>query len=241
MVRARVSNPHSRALGAAAAFAVPPAVVAGLVAGLLVAWYAGLAAFVLVGAAVFWWALRGGDRVVLAGLAVAPPDPRAHARLLNLVDGLCTAAGAPPPRLLVVASPALNAMAAGSGPGRSVVAVTEGLLGELDRVELEAVLAEAVWLVRHREAEPATVVAATFGAGRRRAIPPERDSVADLGAVSLTRYPPGLASALEKIDRKGSLVAGVAGRAAGVWLAHPTPTPGARLSLTDRAEALREL
>jgi heat shock protein HtpX len=135
-------------------------------------------------------------------------------------------------------------MAAGTSPSRAIVGVTAGLLAELDRIELEAVLAEELIQVRHHETLPATVLAATFGLGRSIAIPGDRDTQADLAAVALTRYPPALAAALEKLDAKGSAVSGQPSSMAHLWLADPSTEPGTRrgrLPLRDRAEALREL
>lgn len=237
-------NPDRRALQAAAAFAAGPAVVLGLVLGFAVWWVAGLIVFVAVGTAMFAWARFGGDRLVTSRLGGRPADPVNDARLCNLVEGLCRGAGVRQPRVTVVDSPGLNAMAAGTSSRRATLAVTSGLLTELDRIELEAVLAEELWMIRHDRIVPLTVVAATFGLGRSLAVDDDRDAAADQGAISLTRYPPGLASALEKIESKGATVAGQSRSTADLWLADPMPaaTPSAgRLPLVERIEALREL
>lgn len=244
MPASRDVPPDQRALLVAVFFSAVPALVAGLALGLGIGWIYGLVGFVVVGTVLGLWALRAGDRAALSGLSWTPADQVAHARYCNLVEGLCTAAGVRQPRLAVVDSPALNAMAAGTAQRRSVVAVTSGLLAELERVELEGVLAELIYLVRHDEIRPETVLVATFGIGRTLALPADRDSAADQGAISLTRYPPALAAALEKVQNKGAEVAGVAARCAHLWLAEPRPTEPARrgrLPLHDRIEALREL
>ena len=238
------STPAQRALRTAAAFAIAPALVVGLVLGLTVGWIAGLVALVVVAAALGGWARMGGDRVVASRLRGRPADPRIDARLWNLVEGLSTGAGVRQPRLLVIDHPGLNTLAAGSRRGRSLLAVTTGLLTELDRIELEAVLAEELWLIRHDEIVPSTVLAATFGLGRSLALSADHDSAADQGAISLTRYPPALASALEKIDAKGSVVTGQPAYLAHLWLADPRPSAPpsrGRLPLTERTEALSEL
>lgn len=237
-------NPDRRALQAAAVFAAGPALLVGLVLGLAVWWAAGLIAFVVVGAALFVWARFGGDRLIAARLQGRPADPVRDARLCNLVEGLCAGAGVHPPRLVVVDSPGLNAMAAGTSGRRALLAVTSGLLAEMDRIELEAVLAEELWMIRHDEVIPLTVMAATFGLVRPLAVGHDRDAAADQGAISLTRYPPALASALEKIEAKGATVDGQAAYTAPLWLADPMPTAAAsadRLPLSERVQALREL
>ena len=237
-------SPASRALATAALFAAVPALVLGLILLFTVGWIAGLVAFLVVGAGLGSWARLAGDRLVIARLAAREADPRSEARLCNLVEGLSTGAGVRYPKLLIVDSPGLNAMAFGTTASRSAVAVTSGLLAELDRIELEAVLAEALYQVRHEETVPATVLVATFGIGRPVALRADQDATADQGAVTLTRYPPALASALEKIERKGAAVDGQPSWMAHLWLADPRrsaiPQRG-RLLLHDRVEALREL
>jgi heat shock protein HtpX len=135
-------------------------------------------------------------------------------------------------------------MVAGTSPDRAVLAVTTGLLRELDRIELEAVLAEELVQIRQNEILPATVLVATFGLGRSRVLSSDRDVWADRGAVKLTRYPPALASALEKVESRGSTVSGIPSYMAHLWLAEPgqdpSPRPG-RLPVRERIEALREL
>lgn len=239
-----------RALRLATLFAVPPAVVLALILGLAVGWIAGLVALVVVGGALFAWVRMAGDRLVnrrLSGPGVRPADPSAEARLFNLVEGLSASAGVTAPRLFVFEADGLNAMVAGTDTRRASMAVTSGLLSELDRVELEAVVAAQLWLMRHGEIVPATALAATFGVGRRLMLRADRDTRIDQGAVALTKYPPALASALEKIETKGAVVPGQPGWMTQLWLADPResgPSGHAavgRLPLTERVEALREL
>jgi heat shock protein HtpX len=237
-------TPSQRAFSTAGAFAAVPSVVVGLVLGLTLGLVAGVVSFVVLAAGLVAWARTAGERMVLAQLGGRPADPTADARLCNLVEGLSTGAGVRQPRLVVVESPALNALAAGTSSRNAVLAVTSGLLTELDRIELEAVLAEELWLIRHDEVVPATVLVATFGLGRGWAVPLDRDAMADQGSVALTRYPPALAAALEKIESKGATVAGQPGHLAHLWLADPRPSPPpgrGRLPLSERIEALREL
>jgi Zn-dependent protease with chaperone function len=233
-----------RALRTAAVFAVAPAVLAGVVVALAAGWIFGVVALVVVGSALGAWALLAGDRLVASRLGGRPADPRADARLWNLVEGLATGAGVHQPRLLVVDSPGLNAMAAGRSGSGAVLAVTSGLLVELERIELEAVIAEQLYMIRHEEMAAATVLVATLGVGRSIAIRGDRDSAADQGAISLTRYPPALAAALEKIEAKGAEVDGQPAHMAHLWMVDPRPTPPAsrgRLPISERVEALREL
>jgi heat shock protein HtpX len=227
-----------------ALFAAGPALVLGVVALLVGGPIVGAVVLVVVAAVLAAWARFGGERRVLASIGGRDADPVMDARLCNLAEGLSISAGLRQPRLIVIDSPGLNSMAAGIRPNQAVVGVTSGLLTELDRIELEAVLAEELMQIRHRETLPATILVATFGVGRSLAIPGDRDAQADQAAVALTRYPPALAAALDKLEAKGAAVTGQPASLAHLWLADPSPTAAprrGRLSIPERIEALREL
>lgn len=234
-----------RATAIVAAGALPPAVVLGAIAlagGAVVA----VVVFVVAAVALAAWIWLRADGRAVAAIDGKPPDPASvpeHARLVNLVEGLCAAAGVPQPRLRVFADPALNAVAVGSNPKRATLAVTTGLLEHLGRVELEAVVATALVRIKRRDTLPGTVAASAGPLGRLLAGQDGSEAVDDLEAVSLTRYPPGLAAALEAMASAGTGVAGAASAVAGLWLADPRPgAPGAgRLPLAERIQALREL
>jgi len=242
-----VSSSSARVARITAGFAAPPAVLLGIIA-----WVAGgvltsVIVFLVIAAALTWWALMAGDRRVagvLSTLGGRDADPVRDARISNLAEGLSINAGLRQPRLVVVEAAGLNVLAAGTSASKAVVAVTSGLLAELDRIELEAVLAEALCQIRRGDTVAPTVSAATFGLGRRQAVASDRDALADQAAVTLTRYPPALASALEKLEAKGWEVPGQPAYMASLWLADPrpgAPTDVGRLPLGERIEALREL
>ncbi len=240
----RVNQRRARVLVAAAA--LPAGVVLGLVGllgGALVAVVVFVVVTLLVGGAL--WATA--DRRALAALDAAPADPVGHARLLNLVEGLCVAAGLAVPRVLVVDDRACNAVAVGRDPRRATLAFTTALLEVLSLIELEGVVAELLVRVKRRDTLPGTVAAGTGGLGRRLGHPADRDEDTDLDAVALTRYPPGLAAALEKMHERGTAVAGPSARLGELWLADPSverssgPATPRRSPLAQRVEALREL
>jgi heat shock protein HtpX len=237
-------TPSARATLVVALFAAVPAVICGVAVLLAAGPVAGIVVFAVVGAALVGWARFGTDRYVTKHIGGTDADPRHHARLYNLVEGLSVGSGLRQPRLVIVDSPGLNAVSVGTSPTRATVGVTTGLLAELERIELEAVLAEELIQIRRHDTRPMSIVAATFGLGRRWAIPADRDAGADQSAVALTRYPPALASALEKIEAKGAAVPGQPRRFAQLWLADPGDPPvvgRGRLPLHERIEALREL
>jgi heat shock protein HtpX len=242
-----VSSSSAKAAFITASFAAPPAVLLGLIGWVAGGLIPGVIVLVAVGAALSGWVLTGGDRrvaAVLSGLGSRDADPVRDARLTNLVEGLSITAGIPQPRIVIVESAGLNVLAAGTSGSKAVVAVTSGLLGELELVELEAVIAEAVVQIRRGDTVLPTMSVATFGLAGKTALSEERDAIADQSAVTLTRYPPALASALEKVEAKGWEVPGQPSYMAVLWMADPRPGvlhDAGRLPLGERIEALREL
>jgi Zn-dependent protease with chaperone function len=151
--------------------------------------------------------LLSSPRSALHGLDVdvSARDPRAT----NLLEGLVGRAGIARPELRVYRGPP-NALVV---PGRRpVFAISSTALDELSRTELEAVLAHCVVRV-----------------GIRRTAPVGYED--DVRAAALTRYPPGLAKALEKLVAE-------AGSGAHWFTAADTPS---HRPVGDRIAALEEL
>src|SRR5512136_2578335 len=88
-------------------------------------------------------ARKNGARFILRRLQAQTPDAadRYHLQLLNTVDEIRIAAGLPRVNAYVLPSFALNSLAVIEEDGTPAVAVTEGLLAEGTRDELEAVAA----------------------------------------------------------------------------------------------------
>src|SRR5262245_46243317 len=263
-----------------------------LIVGLLIA---GFGAF---------WSYRYGDQVVLrasrAQAVTAEEEPRLH----NVVEGLAIAAGLPKPRVYVVPEQAPNAFATGRDPAHSSVAVTQGLLDVMNRVELEGVIGHEMSHVLDRDILIGTVVATVVGAaillsefftrswfwsggrvGRRDSgggdggivtlvlfavgivllilaplagqliklsVSRNREYLADAEGVLLTRYPPGLVSALEKIRDAPHAMRAANNATAHLWLDQPSRVPGEKTStmeklfsthppIQDRIDRLREM
>jgi heat shock protein HtpX len=223
------------------AVALPAGIAAGLVGlfgGLIVA----LALLVGVSALMAGWLWFTADVRVTRLVGGEAADPVRHARLINMVDGVCSAVGVSSPRLTVIEDAALNTLAAGRNPRRAVLAVTSGLLQGLDPIELEGILAEQLVRIRRRDILPLTVALPLGGLGLRLVNAPP-DTAIDLAAVSVTRYPPGLAAALETMSAGGTALATNPKVLGPLWLADPYPVPEGyeAVALAIRAEALREL
>jgi heat shock protein HtpX len=146
-----------------------------------------------------------GERAALRDAGAQPADPGRWPRYHNLVEGLSQAAGLPRPRLYVADSETANAFSVGRDPAKSALVVTTGLLTSLNRVELEGVLAHElnhVWSWGARLATLGVALGRVPGLLRLLA-PPRREFDADEGGARLTRYPPGLVSALQKLAAGG--------------------------------------
>lgn len=193
----------------------------------------GILGGVIVGVVLATAAYLFSDRIALSAAKARPADPLEHARLHNIVEGLCVAAGVPKPALYLVAEPTPNAFAAGRNPAHASLVVTTGLLEAMNRVELEGVVAHELAHIRnHDTLLTSTAVGLLF---LRGFLPPQRETQADVSGVRITRYPPGLIAALEKMRRRGVNGQSRSWITAHLWLDAPHP------SLEQRLTELRDL
>ena len=105
-----------------------------------------------------------GDRIVLASTRAKEVTKEDAPRLHNIIEGLAIAAGIPKPRVWIVPESAPNAFATGRDPEHSHVAVTQGLLDTMNRVELEGVIGHEMAHIQDRDILVGTVVATLVGA-----------------------------------------------------------------------------
>jgi heat shock protein HtpX len=106
-----------------------------------------------------------GDKLVLASTRAREISPEEAPRLHNIVEGLAIAAGIPKPKVYVVPEAAPNAYATGRDPEHASIAVTQGLLETMNRVELEGVIGHELAHIVDRDMLVGTVVATVVGAG----------------------------------------------------------------------------
>ena len=186
------------------------------------------------------------DKIVLKMTRAQPIKKKDNPELYNIVENLAITAGLPLPKIYIIDEVQPNAFATGRNPEHAVVAVTKGLLGKLNKIELEGVIAHELSHIGNRDMLLSTAVVVLvgfisilsdiflrstfFGGGRRdregggqaqailmiigivlailapiaamlmqMAISRKREFLADTSGALLTRYPEGLASALEKI------------------------------------------
>ena len=165
----------------------------------------------------------------------------------SIVESLSITAGLPMPKLYIINDSSMNAFAAGTNPENSVICATTGLLENMDRSEIEGVMAHEISHIKNydiRVSMAAVALTAVIGmlsdivlrfiflndddddsknpialilglffvlispllaTITRLAISRQREFLADATAVSLTRYPDGLISALEKLKNNKPL------------------------------------
>ena len=109
--------------------------------------------------AVYW----NSDKIVLSIHNARPATPEQDAKLNNILEGLCIAAGTPKPRLYVMEDPALNAFATGRNPKKGVICVTTGLMNKLDYYQLEGVVAHELAHIRNYDILLQTVAGIMIG------------------------------------------------------------------------------
>jgi len=173
--------------------------------------------------------------VVFAGLPTRPLRRDEAPRLMNVLDGLCLASGVDDPVVEVLDTDgdpgSLNAAVAVAG-GTARLVVTPAVLVDLDRMQLEGLIANLLGRVRDGSGAHTTLVMALFGPGNRSerrldaSIGDQRAVRSDLVAVDLTRYPPGLRAALEAMDARGTAVGVAPERSRPCWIAPVDANPG---------------
>lgn len=99
-------------------------------------------------ALVFWRAYRGHANAVTEALGVRIVIRRDEPRFVQIAEEQCTALGVRCPRFGIIEANELNAVTVGEGPTRGLIAVTRGLLDQLDDDELAAVLAHEASHIR---------------------------------------------------------------------------------------------
>ena len=196
---------------------------------------------VLTSVSSYWYS----DKIVLMSTGAKPIEKSDNPELYRIVENLCIASGLPVPKIYILNEAQPNAFATGRDEKHAVVAVTKGLLGKLEKTEIEGVIAHELSHIKNKDMLLMTAVVVlagvisvaadffmrmTFWGGHRDndnnsssnviflilgiaaailapiaasliqlAISRNREFLADASGALLTRYPEGLASALEKI------------------------------------------
>ena len=226
------------------------------------------------------WAVMGltaffqGDSILLGVSGARKISKSDNPVLFNVVEEMSIASGLPKvPDVYIINDSALNAFATGRDPNKASVAITSGLLEQLNRDELQGVIAHEIGHVKNRDVLLMTISAVMLGAiviiswyatrvmfwsgGRRSdrrsggdgggsiqavlmilglvllilapifaqliylAISRKREYLADASSALYTRYPEGLASALEKLGNSNTQVKAANQATAPMYIINP--------------------
>jgi len=107
----------------------------------------------------YWYS----DRIALSLARAHPADRTQYPDLFRSVENLSITAGLPMPRLYIITDSAPNAFATGRNKEHAAVAVTTGLLGLLDKNELEGVIAHELSHIGNKDILLQTVVVVLVG------------------------------------------------------------------------------
>ena len=242
-----------------------------------------------------------GSKILLAVSGAKEVTQEVHPQLFNVVEEMRIAANLPnQPKIYIISDAAPNAFATGIKPNNTAIAVTAGLLGSLNRDELQGVVAHEMSHILNRDVLLMTFAGMMlgaitlmsevftrslwFGGGSRYrskssdkggqgqiiilvlaialailgpimaqlmyfAISRRREYLADASAVRLTRYPDGLASALEKISSTNLDLKTANKVTAPMYIINPLKKKGMQISnlssthppITERINILRSM
>ncbi len=208
----------------------------------------------------YWYS----DKIVLAITRAKRVEKKDNPELYRIVENLSITAGLPMPRIYIINEAQPNAFATGRNPKHAVIAVTQGLLDRLERVEIEGVIAHELAHIGNRDILLSTIIVVLVGvvvlltdfffriafwsrgdgsSGKaviiilialalaifapllaqmmKFAISRKREFLADATGVLLTRYPEGLARALEKISQNSQPLKTASDATAHLYIANP--------------------
>lgn len=103
------------------------------------------------------------DKIALAANGARPLSRQENEYVHNLVENLCIGAGLPMPRLYIIDSPSLNAFATGRDPKNGAICFTSGIIQNLDKLELEGVIAHELSHIGNYDIRLMTVVGVLAG------------------------------------------------------------------------------
>jgi len=104
------------------------------------------------------------DKIVLKMYGAEPLPKQEYPELHDKVEELAKKAEIPKPRLYISSMKVPNAFATGRNPDKGVVCVTQGLLDQLEKEEVEGVTAHELAHIKNRDTLVNAVVATVAGA-----------------------------------------------------------------------------
>ena len=103
------------------------------------------------------------DKMILSVNNARPATREENLQLNVTLETLCIATGLPKPKLYIMETDAMNAFATGRNPENSVICVTRGLLNNLDKYEMEGVLAHELSHIKNYDILVSTIAIVMVG------------------------------------------------------------------------------
>lgn len=206
-----------------------------------------LVGFALIGSGIgSFFSYYYSDKIILTISGAREATREEFFDFYTVTENLCLHQQMPMPKLYVIDDTAMNAFATGRDPKHAVICATTGILAQLDRTELEGVVAHELSHIKNYDIRLMSIVTVLVGmlalladwmirmsswGGSRKSdregggqalffiaglvlalvspliaqliqlsISRQREFLADATGASITKYPEGLARALEKIS-----------------------------------------
>jgi heat shock protein HtpX len=270
-----------------------------VIAGLAWAWsqYSGGSSGIVAAAIIFASIMSlvsfyAGDKVALTQSGAREIKKVDNPYVWRMVENLSITAGLPMPKVYIIDDKHMNAFATGRDPEHASVALTTGIINNLENEELEGVIAHELSHVKNYDIRLMMIVIVCIGiitllsdwmlrsfiwGGRGRssnskgngamiivglvlailspifarliqlAVSRKREFLADASGALLTRYPEGLAGALEKISQQAVPLRRANKATAHLYIANPFSAKGVKKMFSthppaaDRIKALRNM
>jgi len=134
------------------------------VIGLLLGGEAGLVISLVVAFGMNFYSYWNSDKAVLRMHGARAVDQRSAPELWAMTESMARRAGMPMPALYIIETDQPNAFATGRNPENAAVAVTRGLMQNMSREEVAAVVAHELAHIKSRDTLTMTITAALAGA-----------------------------------------------------------------------------
>jgi heat shock protein HtpX len=129
--------------------------VGPVVAGVVICFFLALGATI--------YSLTAGARLVLRVSGAQPADPNQYQQIHDLVESLAIGEGIPKPAVYVIDDPSPNAFATGVSPQKAAITYTTGLLGMMNREELEGVTGHEMSHIKNHDIRLLLIVGTLIG------------------------------------------------------------------------------
>lgn len=228
--------------------------------------YAGLVIAIIISTLMSLTSYYSGDKVALLASGAKEITKEENPYVYRMVENLAITAGLPMPKVHIINDQAMNAFACGRDPEHASVAITTGIIENLENEELEGVIAHEMSHIKNYDIRLMTIVIVLVGiialfadfmlrahwlgfGGRDKdnknngvlmiigiilmilspiiaqliqlAVSRKREFLADADGSLLTRYPEGLARALEKISSSNIPVSRASNATAHLYISNP--------------------